>query len=121
VLVGGGSVQLRRISGGGVATLASAPLAVSTGTTYTLTLSASGSSLTGAVNGSALVSATDSTFSSGRAGLIASFASAVFDNVLVTDSAAPVPSGSASPSASASPPPPGTCTTTGAPAGFASV
>jgi pectate lyase len=121
VLVGGGSVQLRRTSGGGVATLASAPLVVSTGTTYTLTLSASGSSLTGAVNGSALVSATDSTFSSGRVGLVASFASVVFDTVLVTDSAAPVPSGSASPSASASPPPPGTCTTTGAPAGFASV
>src|SRR5262245_32796850 len=102
VLVGGGSVQLRRISGGAVTTLASAPLVVSTGTTYTLTLSAIGSSLTGVVNGAALVSATDSTFSAGRIGLIASFASAVFDDITVTDTAAPAPSGSSSPSPPAS-------------------
>jgi len=119
VLTGGGSVQLRRIAGGGVTTLASAPVAVTTGTWYTLTLSANGGTLIGIVDGVQLVTATDSTFATGRAGLVASYASAAFDDVVVTDT--PGGGTSPSPSGTASPPPAGTCTSPGAPAGFAAV
>ncbi len=105
VLVGSGQVQLRRVSGGGVTTLAGAATSVTPGTWYTLTLAANGNALTGSVNGTALVSATDSTFGAGRAGLVASYTSAAFDDVAVFTGAAPQPSGSASasPSASTSP------------------
>ncbi|HCT79097.1 MAG TPA: pectate lyase, partial [Micromonosporaceae bacterium] len=46
-----------------------------------------------------------------------------FDDVVVTDSTPPPPTGSPTPSVSpsSSPPPPGTCNTSGAPTGFASV
>jgi len=102
VLVASGSVQLRRVAGGGVTTLASAPLAISTGTPYALELTVSGSSLSGAVNGTAMVGATDPTFANGRIGLVASFTSASFDNVQAFTGAAPSPSPSRSASASAS-------------------
>ncbi|MEV4416628.1 pectate lyase [Catellatospora sp. NPDC049609] len=128
VLTGGGAVQLRRVSGGGVTTLATAAVPVSPGTWYTLRLDAFGSALTGFVNGSQLVAATDAAFSSGKIGLMSSYASASFDDVTVNDTAGPggpssPPPSSAppSPSASSSPPPPGTCNTGGAPTGFAAV
>ncbi|GAB4048181.1 pectate lyase family protein [Catellatospora paridis] len=111
VLAGSGTAQLRRVSGGGTTTLASAPVSVSTGTWYTLALRVSGSQLTGSVNGTALVSASDTTFATGRIGLVASYTSALFDDVTVesgtgtppSPSASPGPSPSASPSASPSP------------------
>ncbi|GIF97508.1 pectate lyase family protein [Catellatospora citrea] len=127
VLTGSGTAQLRRVSGGGVTTLATATVAVSPGTWYTLRLDAFGSSLTGYVNGTQVATATDSTFSSGRIGLMASYAGAAFDDVTVSDTAGPgtpTPSGSPqspSPSPSSSPPPPGTCNTGGTPVGFAAV
>ncbi|MFC7246309.1 family 16 glycoside hydrolase [Catellatospora aurea] len=101
VLTGGGTAQLRRVSGGGVTTLASAPVSVATGTWYTLALRVSGSSLSGTVDGVTLVSAADGTFAAGRIGLTASYASAYFDDVTVDSGTGPQPS----PSASASPGP----------------
>jgi pectate lyase len=110
VLTGSNSVQLRR----GSTTLASAALTVSAGTWYTLLLTASGSSLTGSVNGAALVSASDNTFGTGRIGLVSSYSAATFDDIAVFTGAAPAPSspGPASPSPVPStsplpPPPPG--------------
>lgn len=113
VLTGGGTAQLRRVSGGGVTVLASAPIAVATGAWHTLALRVSGSSLSGAVNGATLVSATDGTFASGRIGLTASYASALFDDVTAeggpgtppSPSATTPPSPSVSPSPSSSPSP----------------
>ncbi len=126
VLTGSGSVQLRRTSGGGTATLASAAVSVVPGTWYTLQLNASGSALSGSVNGVSLVSATDSTLASGRAGLITSYASAAFDDVVVSDAPGTPPTSqppTSQPPSSPPPssPPPGTCNTSGAPTGFASV
>lgn len=118
VLTGSGSVQLRRTVGGGTTTLASA--AIGSGTWFTLQLNASGASLSGSVNGVQLVSASDSALASGRAGLITSYASAAFDDVIVSDTVVTPPS-SPTPTVSNSPPPPGTCNTSGAPTGFASV
>ncbi|WP_203914270.1 pectate lyase family protein [Rhizocola hellebori] len=122
VLVGSGSLQLRRISGGGTSTLASAATAVTPGTTYTLALTVSGSSLAGSVNGTQLVTATDSTFATGRVGLVASYTSVSFDNVSVFTGTAPStpptqpPPSSPSPTVSPPPPPP-----PGQADGFASV
>ena len=96
------SVQIRK---GATTTLASASFPTATGTFYTLSLSATGGSLVGSVNGSQVVSASDSSFASGRAGLIANFAAGSFDDVLVTDAAGPSPTTSP-PSSPSNPPSP---------------
>ncbi|MEJ3749696.1 pectate lyase [Actinomycetes bacterium KLBMP 9797] len=114
------SVEIRK---GATTTLASASFSTATGTWYTLSLSATGSSLVGSVNGVQVVSTSDSSYATGRTGLIANYAASSFDDVVVTDAAGPSPttppptSASASPSVSpstspstsptVSPPPPG--------------
>jgi pectate lyase len=116
------AVELRR----GANVLVSAPLSVGVGTWYTLRLEVFGSTLRGFVNGSQLVTASDSTFATGRAGFIAKYTAASFDDVVVTDIAGPGPtpttsspspsaSASTSPTPSTSPPAPGQAD------GFASV
>ncbi|GFJ93994.1 pectate lyase family protein [Phytohabitans rumicis] len=98
------SVQIRK---GATTTLASASFSTVTGTRYTLSLSATGSSLVGSVNGTQVVSTSDSSYGTGRAGLVANYAAGSFDDVLVTDTAGPSPttsSPSASPSVSPSTP-----------------
>ncbi|MEU8106819.1 pectate lyase [Nonomuraea muscovyensis] len=116
--LGDGGVVLGKRAGGGPVTLASATAAVTPGTWYTLRLEAFGTSLRGFVDGVEVVSATDAAYSSGRAGLAGYYASASFDDVLVTDVAGP----SQPPvTPTVTPPPPGTCPTSGTPAGFASV
>jgi pectate lyase len=106
-LTSGNQLVLGRRASGGYTTLASAPATVTTGTWYTLRLEAFGSTLRGYLNGQLAVTATDSTFASGRIGLATLFASAAFDDVVVTDVAGPGPSisPSASPSTSPSPSP----------------
>jgi len=91
VLSNAGRLELRRISGGGVTTLASTPTTVTTGAFATLRLEAFGTTLRGYLNGATTVTASDSTFATGRIGLVASYASAVFDDVVVTDTAGPGP------------------------------
>ncbi|WP_117208222.1 pectate lyase [Allorhizocola rhizosphaerae] len=110
-----GGAQLRR----GATVLASASLAVSTGTWYTLTLNAGSSTLTGLVNGVQVVNATDSSYASGRVGFVSTYAAATFDDLVVTDAPGTTPTGSPSPSTSSSPPAPGTCNTSGTADGHA--
>ncbi|HZM76602.1 MAG TPA: hypothetical protein VFC19_12795 [Candidatus Limnocylindrales bacterium] len=106
----------------GSAVLASAPFTVVTGTFYTLTLSANGSALTGFVNGNQVVSATDGTLSNGRTGFLSRYTNASFDDIVVTDTPGTPPTGNPPSSGPpTSPPPAGTCNTSGAPTGFASV
>jgi pectate lyase len=113
-----GAVVLGKRVGGGFTTLASAPATVTVGSWHTLRLEAFGGSLRGFVNGAAVVSATDGTFGSGRVGLATLFASASFDDVLVTD----VPGTGTPPTTTTTPPPtPGTCDTSSRPIGFASL
>ena len=111
------SVQIRK---GATTVLASAAFTTATGTFYTLSLSATGSSLVGSINGTQRVSASDSSFASGRVLLLANFTAGSFDDVLVSDAAGPSPttppptppspspsaSPSPSPSPTTSPPPP---------------
>ncbi len=106
-----GGAQLRR----GSTVLASASLGVAAGTWYTLTLNANSSTLTGRVNGVQVVSATDSTYASGRAGFVSTYAAATFDDLVVTDTPSTGPTGTLepTPSLSNSPPQPGTCNTSG--------
>ncbi|NUT36995.1 MAG: polysaccharide lyase family 1 protein [Hamadaea sp.] len=113
------AVQIRK---GATTTLASAAYSASTGTVYTLSLSATGGSLVGSVNGAQLVSASDGSYATGRIGLVANYTAGAFDDVVVSDAAGPSPSpsspspstpaspsasASASPSTSTSPQPPG--------------
>ncbi|GIF75219.1 pectate lyase family protein [Asanoa siamensis] len=114
VLVGAGRVELRRST----TVLASAPVTVTPGAWHELTLTVAGSSLRGAVGGQPLVTATDGAFARGRVGLVASYASAVFDDVSVFTGGGPdpTPSPTATPTATPGPPP-----LPGQPDGFASV
>jgi pectate lyase len=118
VLTGGGSAQLQRIANGITTTLGTAAVAVTPGTWYTLALRVAGSALTGSVDGTQVVAATDSTFGSGRIGLVTSYAAASFDDVVVETGAGPDPTPSAP---ATSPPAPGDCRVGGSPAGFATV
>ncbi|HEU5470444.1 MAG TPA: family 16 glycoside hydrolase [Actinophytocola sp.] len=105
------TVQLRKLVSGSATTLATANIAVTTGTFYTLRLEVNGSTLRGFVNGTQVGQATDTQFGSGRAGVATFNASASFDDVLVEtvggppgSTTLPVPTTTTSPGP---PPPPG--------------
>jgi pectate lyase len=83
------SVQIRK---GATITLASASFSTATSAWYTLALSATGSSLVGSINGTQVVSVSDSSFATGRVGLVANYGAGSFDDVLATDAAGPSPS-----------------------------
>jgi pectate lyase len=93
VLTGSGGVQLIRRSGSAPAVLASGVAPVVVGAWHTLRLEASGTSLRGYVNGSVVVTATDSAFSAGRVGVVTSYASASFDDVEVATLSGTPPTG----------------------------
>ncbi|MEV0394208.1 pectate lyase family protein [Polymorphospora rubra] len=96
------SVQIRK---GATTTLASVSFSAATGTWYTLSLSATGGSLVGSVDGTQLVSASDSSYATGRAGLVANYAAGSFDDVLATDAAGPTPTTSPTTAPPTTPPP----------------
>ncbi|GAB2764612.1 hypothetical protein GCM10027072_74130 [Streptomyces bullii] len=118
-----GSVVLGKRVGGAFTQLASARATVSPGTWYTLRLEAFGSTLRGFLDGKQVVTATDGTFSSGTTGVATYYASAVFDDLLVSDE--PGAGGTPTPGPTdpppTSPPPSGSCTSPGGPIGFAFV
>ncbi|GAB4058319.1 pectinesterase family protein [Catellatospora paridis] len=111
------TVELKKLVGGSSTTLATGSVTVTAGAWYTLSLSVSGTALRGTVNGATALTATDAQFATGGIGVATFYAAASFDDVTVSDSAAPSPSASPtsspvpsnSPSAppSASPPPVG--------------
>jgi hypothetical protein len=78
------SISLRRLTGGSIQVLDSAPLPVSLGTWYSLRLEAIGNQLRVYVNGTLVLEATDSTFQQGRYGVVTYKTAAEFDDVLVT-------------------------------------
>jgi pectate lyase len=122
VVTGGGAAQLQRVAGGTATVLGSAPVGGVAGTWHTLALSVQGSTLTGSVDGAQVIRATDAALGAGRIGLVASYASASFDDVQVdTAGPGPDPTGTASPAPSQTTLPPGQCRVSGSPAGFASV
>jgi Fibronectin type III domain len=104
-LQNGNRLVLGKRAGSSPIILASRSFTFTTGTFYTLRLDAQGSSLSGYVNGALQLTATESEFASGIIGGATYFASATFDDFLVTalsgggGSPPPPPAGlSASPS-----------------------
>jgi hypothetical protein len=78
------TAALTRTVGGVSQTLATARVAVDTGTWYTVTLAVAGQRLTGSVNGTS-ISATDGFLNGGPAGLVTTWTTAAFDNTTVAD------------------------------------
>jgi pectin methylesterase-like acyl-CoA thioesterase len=103
------TVELKKLVGGSGTTLASAAVTVSAGTWYTLSLTVSGTSIRGSVNGGTPLTATDTQFAGGGAGVATFYGSASFDDVTVSDTAGPAPTTSAPPTSAppTSPPPAG--------------
>lgn len=83
VLKNGNQLELGKKVSGGTTALASKSYSVNTGTWYTLKLSVNGSQLQFYVNNVLELTATDSTFSSGKIGLYTYNTAAEFDDILV--------------------------------------
>ncbi|MCR8630971.1 polysaccharide lyase family 7 protein [Paenibacillus radicis (ex Xue et al. 2023)] len=79
-----GNVVLKKKVGGTTTTLQSAAYTFNTSTFYTLKLSLNGTTISGSVNGSQLVSVTDSSLTSGKIAIYSSGAG-WWDDVLVSD------------------------------------
>jgi pectate lyase len=102
--------ELQSMDGSSVTVLGSASLTVSTGTWYTLRIDASGSTISGYVNGTAVGSASNTDYAAGRIALFTGYASAHFDDVSVSDSGTtppttPPPTGTTTPPTSPTTPP----------------
>src|SRR5215813_12725476 len=83
-LQNGNRLLIGKRAGSSPITLATKSFTFSTGTFFTLRLDANGSSLTGFVNGTQQLTASDSEFTAGIIGGATFFASASFDDFLVT-------------------------------------
>lgn len=77
-------LELKKLVSGSVVTLASRSFTVATGTWYTLRLDVNGSSLAAYVNGAQQLTATDTQYTAGDAGVATYFGTASFDDFLVT-------------------------------------
>ncbi|WP_305782372.1 pectate lyase [Symbioplanes lichenis] len=95
-----GAVRLEEVRGSSVTVLGSATLASAATAWHTLRVDVSGSSITGYADGVKVASGTvGAKFAKGRVGLVTTTASASFDDVKVsTSAAAPTPTVTASPS-----------------------
>jgi len=92
-----GQVQLQAVKSGSVTVLGTSAQTVTPGTWSTLSLTVSGSTISGSVNGTSVGSASNSVAGAGRIGLQTSNATAGFDDVTVST----VPGGSTSTATSA--------------------
>ncbi|MEV4532527.1 right-handed parallel beta-helix repeat-containing protein [Asanoa sp. NPDC049518] len=85
--------ELQAVDGSSVTVIGSASLTVSTGTWYTLRIDANGSTISGFVNGTRIASGSNSAHSAGRVGLVTAYASARFDDVVVSTDGSVPPTG----------------------------
>ncbi|HEV7709665.1 MAG TPA: right-handed parallel beta-helix repeat-containing protein [Asanoa sp.] len=85
--------ELQAVDGSSVTVIGSAALTVSVGTWYTLRIDADGSTISGFVNGTRIGSGSNSAHSAGRIGLVTVFASARFDDVVVSTVGSTPPTG----------------------------
>ncbi|MEO6091141.1 MAG: hypothetical protein ABIQ18_49380 [Umezawaea sp.] len=100
-LTGSNEVRLESVKSGTASVLGEAPLTVGAGTSYTLGLSVTGTTLSGSVNGATVVTGTASAFAQGRIGVQTFDATAEFDDVTVTAGATSTPPATTSPLTSA--------------------
>jgi pectate lyase len=112
------TVELKKLVNGSATTLVSTSVTVSAGTTYTLSLQVSGSTLRSTVNGGSTLTATDTAYAAGGIGVATYYASADFDDVTVETTATTptTPPATTTPPPTSAPPVP-----TGGPIGFAGV
>ncbi|HYH03504.1 MAG TPA: family 16 glycoside hydrolase, partial [Bacillota bacterium] len=101
-------LELGKKVGGATTVLASSAFTVQPGTWYTLKFAVNGSQLTGTINGGSTIMATDGALTTGKIGLMASYASVSFDDIVVdgdlqTVTPSPTPSNSVNPSPSTEP------------------
>lgn len=96
-------VELQYMNGSSVTVLAAVSRTIAPGTWHTLRIDASGSTITGYVDGALVGSANNTAITAGRVGLFTGYASARFDDVVVSDSATTPPSSSSPPPSSAPP------------------
>jgi pectate lyase len=136
------TLELKKMVSGSPKTLSSKSFSVSTNTWYTLKFEVSGTSLKGYVNGTLQLTANDSDFNSGKIGAATNYASADFDDFVVstltisnstptptitptsTPTATPTPNITPTPTPTITPTPTPTVTptpTTQGPVGFAAV
>src|SRR6201991_4486550 len=85
--------ELQAVDGSSVTVIGSIGLTVSTGTWYTLRIDADGSSISGFVTATRVGSGSTSAHSAGRIGLVTAFASARFDDVVVSSIGSSPPTG----------------------------
>jgi pectate lyase len=111
-LTGAGTLVLGKRVSGTLTPLAQASFAGSPGAFYSLSLTVSGSSLSGSVTGGPSLSANDTQYATGQTGFATSFASGEIDDVLVADAAGPGPTSSSTSRPPSTPP----VTTTAPPA-----
>jgi pectate lyase len=116
-LLNSGRAELQAVNGSAVTVIGGVGLSVSTGTWYTLRIETSGSTIRGFVNGSQIASGTNTAGASGRVGLVTEFASARFDDIVVSDSGTTPPT--SAPPTTGTPPTSGPPPTTGPPPGNA--
>ena len=87
-----GQVQLQAVNSGSVTVLGSASRTVNTGTWYALSVTVSGTTISGSVDGVTVGSATSTVSARGRIGLQTGTASAGFDDVTVSTGGGSTPS-----------------------------
>jgi hypothetical protein len=97
-------IELQYMNGSAVTVLAAVSRTVVPGSWYRLRIDTSGSTITGSVDGTVIGSGTSSAIPAGRIGLFTGYASARFDDVVVSDSATTPPSSSPSGGPSSNPP-----------------
>jgi hypothetical protein len=124
-LLPGNQAQLQAVNSGSITVLGSSSRTISPGTWYTLSLTVSGSTVSGSVDGSSVGSGSSSASAAGRIGLQTAYASAGFDDVTVTTGGSTPPTsptpGPTTPPPTTGPttPPPTTPPPTGGPGGTA--
>lgn len=79
-----GRAELQAVQGSAVTVLGSSSRTVANGTWYTLSITTSGSAVTGSIDGAQFASGSSSLSAAGRIGLQTSYSSASFDDVTVT-------------------------------------
>ncbi|MFI7547164.1 family 16 glycoside hydrolase [Actinoplanes sp. NPDC049599] len=127
-LLPGNQAQLQAVNSGSVTVLGSSARTVTTGTWYTVSLSVTGSTVTGSVDGAPVGSGTSAVTAAGRIGVQTGYASAGFDDVTVTTGGGSTPTpttptspptSSPTPTPTATTPPPASGTLYAAPNGTA--
>ncbi|WP_329101637.1 pectate lyase [Micromonospora sp. NBC_01699] len=79
-----GRVELQAVQGSSVTVIGGSTRTVSNGTWYTLSITTAGSTVSGSIDGAQVASGSSSVSASGRIGFQTSYASASFDDVVVT-------------------------------------